>query len=261
MKKRVARGDRNFDDLAERFEKRIYGSHKGVVRQAVIWRDLKSVLVENKKLRILDLGGGLGFFSIQLSRLGHEVCFTDISPVMTQKARRLARQAGVDENIDWYILSYQKFVEQHQGKFDLVLCHALLEWLEQPEQVFSAIVNLLETRGILSLCFYNPAGMVYRNLICGNFNRVASQQEYQADKGSLTPDNPCTVTEVKQWLVDNQLEIEAVSGVRVFSDYVVEKRGGLKSPAAVLNMELQYSQLEPYKWLGRYLHFMASRSL
>ncbi len=262
MKKQgVASGDRNFDDLAERFEQRIYGSNKGAIRQAVIWRDLESVLAKNSKLRVLDLGGGLGYFSIKLSQLGHDVCFTDISPVMTQKAIELASQAGVDGKIDWNILSYQKFAEQHQGKFDLVLCHALLEWLEQPELVFPSIVNLLEVNGRLSLCFYNPAGMVYHNLIRGNFNRVERQEYYRSDKGSLTPDNPCSVKEVRQWLFENHFGIETVSGIRVFSDYVVEKRGGLKSPEAVLRMELEYSQSEPYKWLGRYLHFMVSRRL
>ncbi len=259
MKKQVARGDRNFDDLAERFEKRIYGSDKGKIRQAIIWRDLKSSLTESNKLRVLDLGGGLGHFSIKLSQLGHDVCFTDISPVMTQKAIELASKVGVDGKIDWNILSYQQFVEQHQGKFDLVLCHALLEWLKQPEQLFPAIVNLLETRGILSLCFYNPVGMVYRNLIHGNFNRVRHQQDYRGDKGSLTPDNPCSIEEVKQWLRENQFVIDSASGIRVFSDYAVEKRGGLKLPEAVLDMELEYSQLQPYKWMGRYIHFMASR--
>ena len=261
MKERAVSGDRNFDDLAERFEKHIYGSSKGVIRQAIIWRDLKRALAGNKKLRVLDLGAGLGHFSIKLSQLGHDVCFTDISPVMAQKAIEFASQAGVDGNIDWNILSYLQFVEQHHGKFDLILCHALLEWLEQPEQLFPAMVNLLETRGIFSLCFYNPVGMVYRNLIHGNFNRVTHQEDYRGDKGSLTPDNPCSIREVKQWLGENQFDIESVSGIRVFSDYAVEKRGGLKLPKAVLDMELEFSQLEPYKWMGRYLHFMVNRRL
>ena len=126
MKQQVVSGDRNFDDLAERFEKRIYGSNKGKIRQAIIWQDLKSSLTESKKLRVLDLGGGLGHFSIKLSLLGHDVCFTDISQAMTQKAIEFASQAGVDGKINWNVLSYQQFAEQHQGRFDLILCHARL---------------------------------------------------------------------------------------------------------------------------------------
>lgn len=254
---KMSTGDRSFDDLAERFEKRIYGSSKGEIRQAVIWRDLNVILPKNKKLRVLDLGGGLGLSSIKLSQLGHYVCFNDISPVMTKKAILLAKKAGVAEQIDWHVSSYQDLVDQLQGKFDLILCHALLEWLEHPEKIFPIIASLLKKEGVLSLCFYNPAGMVYRNLIRGNFNRVTQKESYQADKGSLTPDSPCEFSEVKQWLVENQFDIESVSGIRVFNDYAVEKRGGLKLPEAVLAMELEYSQLEPYKRMGRYLHIMA----
>ncbi len=258
MVKKTILGDRNFDDLAERFEQCIYGSSKGEIRQAVIWQDLKAFLPENKKLRVLDLGGGLGHFSIKLSQLGHNVCFNDISRVMTEKAISLAKQAGVADQIDWHVSPYQDFFEKQTGRFDLVLCHALLEWLEQPEKLFAFIVDFLDENAMLSLCFYNPAGMIYRNLIRGNFNRVIQKDSYQADKGSLTPDHPCEFSEVKQWLAENQFDIESVSGIRVFSDYAAGKRGGLKLPEAVLAMELEYSQLEPYKRMGRYLHIMAS---
>ena len=55
--------DRNFDDLAERFQRKIYGGLKGEIRLAVLWRDLESevpALKEGRPLRILDVGAGLG---------------------------------------------------------------------------------------------------------------------------------------------------------------------------------------------------------
>ena len=32
--------DRNFDDIADKFSRNIYGTTKGKIRQAVIWEDL-----------------------------------------------------------------------------------------------------------------------------------------------------------------------------------------------------------------------------
>lgn len=54
--------DRNFDDIAEKFSRNIYGTTKGQLRQAILWQDLDRVLAEMgpQKLRVLDAGGGEG---------------------------------------------------------------------------------------------------------------------------------------------------------------------------------------------------------
>lgn len=50
--------DRNFDDIAEKFSRNIYGTTKGQLRQAILWQDLDHVLAEMgpQKLRVLDAG-------------------------------------------------------------------------------------------------------------------------------------------------------------------------------------------------------------
>lgn len=49
--------DRNFDDIAEKFSRNIYGTTKGQLRQAILWQDLDRVLAEMgpQKLRVLVL--------------------------------------------------------------------------------------------------------------------------------------------------------------------------------------------------------------
>ncbi|MBF3321068.1 tRNA uridine 5-oxyacetic acid(34) methyltransferase CmoM, partial [Leptospira borgpetersenii serovar Hardjo-bovis] len=36
--------DRNFDDIAEKFARNIYGTTKGQLRQAILWQDLDAWL-------------------------------------------------------------------------------------------------------------------------------------------------------------------------------------------------------------------------
>ncbi len=36
--------DRNFDDIAEKFSRHIYGTTKGQLRQAILWQDLDVLL-------------------------------------------------------------------------------------------------------------------------------------------------------------------------------------------------------------------------
>lgn len=258
--------DRNFDKLADRFAHRVYGGLKGEIRLAVLWSDLQQLLPDHlltrrgQPLKILDVGGGLGQIALRLAGLGHQLTFNDISEVMMEQARDRARDEGVEQAIEWIGGPYQLLAGQFPpAHFDLVLSHALLEWLEQPQQLIPAMHSLLKPGGYLSLCFYNPAAKVYRNLIRGNFDWLNREQPYQSDSGSLTPNNPCSLQQVRDWLAQSGFGIVSESGVRIFHDYVVEKRGGHRFPDQVLDMELAWSREEPFKWLGRYLHVIARK--
>ena len=216
-----------------------------------------------RPLRILDVGAGLAQIAIDLATQGHEVVINDISANMIDKAKANADQ--IDETLDiaWHICPYQelaaRLTTKENQKFDLILCHALLEWLAEPAAVMDFFDQHLRSHGALSLCFYNPASFDYRNLIMGNFN-LLDNTDYKADnKKSLTPNHPVAREKVECWLVAHHYQTVRASGLRVFHDYAPLKRGGHNDPDAVVRMELRYSQLEPYKWLGRYLHIMATR--
>lgn len=264
----AARTDRSFDAIADHFEKKVYGGLKGEIRLAVLRRDIFDYSAQMGKalgrpLRILDVGAGLGQIAIELATQGHSVVINDISANMLEKAQANAKRVKEDLDIKWYVCPYQELPEklttEDDDKFDLIMCHALLEWLAEPAEVMDFFNQHLNDNGALSLCFYNPASFDYRNLIMGNFN-LLDNTDYKADnKKSLTPNHPVAKEEVESWLATHHYQIVRSSGLRVFHDYAPLKRGGHNDPEAVIRMELRYSQLEPYKWLGRYLHILATR--
>ena len=112
--------DRNFDDLSEKFARKVYGGLKGDIRLEVIWRDLLSVLPQletQAPLRILDIGGGLGQLTVALAKLGHQVVYNDLSQQMLEAAQKLAAEAGVLDKIVWYQQPYQALKNQDQDLF------------------------------------------------------------------------------------------------------------------------------------------------
>lgn len=262
------RTDRSFDAIADHFEKKVYGGLKGEIRLAVLRRDIFEYVYEmsqklGRPLYILDVGAGLAQIAIELAAQGHDVVINDISGNMLDKAKASAEHAQASDNISWYVCPYQALEQQfsanNTSKFDLILCHALLEWLAEPADVMDFFNRHLTDTGALSLCFYNPASFDYRNLIMGNFN-LLDKTDYKADnKKSLTPNHPVAKQEVESWLQQHHYQTIISSGLRVFHDYAPLKRGGHNDPEAVIRMELRYSQQEPYKWLGRYLHILAAR--
>lgn len=280
------RQDRNFDTIADHFEKKVYGGLKGEIRLAVLRRDILDYAEQmsqkiGRPLRILDVGAGLAQIAIELATKGHALIINDISANMLDKAQAAVNRiealktdshvnvkAAIENTLDieWIVAPYQqlneKFASDKSEKFDLILCHALLEWLAEPSQIMDFFDQHLTADGALSLCFYNPASFDYRNLIMGNFNLLDRLVEgsYTADnKKSLTPNHPVARQEVESWLSQHDYQIALTSGLRVFSDYTPLKRGGLNDSDAVIKMELRYSQQEPFKWLGRYLHILATR--
>ena len=268
--KEDVRTDRSFDAIADHFEKKVYGGLKGDIRLAVLRRDLFEYCAQTshklgRPLRILDVGAGLAQIAIELATQGHTLVINDISANMLEKAQERAAQSSANDeklNITWYVCPYQELEEKladKKEKFDLIMCHALLEWLAEPAAVMDFFDQQLSDNGALSLCFYNPASFDYRNLIMGNFN-LLDNTEYKADnKKSLTPNHPVAKEEAEAWLKAHEYQTLIASGLRVFHDYSPLKRGGHNDPEAVIRMELRYSQLDPYKWLGRYLHLLATR--
>ena len=262
------RTDRSFDAIADHFEKKVYGGLKGDIRLAVLRRDIFEYSAQMSKslgrpLHILDVGAGLAQIAIELAAQGHTLVINDISANMLEKSKASAAQIDEDLNITWYVCPYQELPEklgtENSEKFDLIMCHALLEWLAEPAAVMDFFDQQLTDKGALSLCFYNPVSFDYRNLIMGNFN-LLDNTEYKADnKKSLTPNHPVAKEKVESWLTAHHYQTIRTSGLRVFHDYAPLKRGGHNDPDAVIRMELRYSQLEPYKWLGRYLHILATR--
>ncbi|MDN3453272.1 MULTISPECIES: methyltransferase domain-containing protein [unclassified Psychrobacter] len=264
--------DRSFDAIADHFEKKVYGGLKGEIRLAVLRRDIFEYSAQmsqtlGRPLRILDVGAGLAQIAIELAAQGHSVIINDISANMLEKAKASAEHIEQELDITWYVCPYQaleeKLAQAETEKFDLIMSHALLEWLAEPAAVMDFFDQHLTDDGAISVCFYNPASFDYRNLIMGNFNLLDSllgSNDYKADnKKSLTPNHPVAKEEVESWLKAHDYQTVRSSGLRVFHDYAPLKRGGHNDPEAVIRMELRYSQLEPYKWLGRYLHILAKR--
>ena len=263
---KISSRDRNFDDISAHFEKKIYGGLKGQIRLAVLRHDIFGWVkswqqTHNRPLRVLDVGAGLAQISIELAKDGHDVTINDISANMLEIAKQNAGETA--QTIIWHTCPYQQLDDKLTGKYDLILCHAVLEWLAEPKLIMDFfdrwLVDDRAEKGVLSLCFYNPASFVYRNLVMGNFN-LLHNKDFKADNGSLTPNHPVAKDEVIAWINDHHYQILHTSGLRVFHDYSPLKRGGHTNPQAVIEMEVAYSGQDPYKWLGRYLHFLVSKA-
>jgi S-adenosylmethionine-dependent methyltransferase len=253
--------DIHFDHLAERFERKIYGSEKGDLRLQLLWDDMLAAipaLQAGQPLQVLDVGGGLGQISQRVAALGHHVVLSEPAAPMLERAAALFIEKGIDTaNVQFLQASIQQLVDVlPEQQFDLVVCHAVLEWLAEPLDTLGQLLRWIKPDGCLSLAFYNRESIVWKNLLKGNINR-ARAEDLAGEAGSLTPQNPQSAPEVLAWLQQNQLDLAQVTGIRCLHDYLYP---GVKiEPDTLLLLERELGRQEPYKWLGRYIHVVAER--
>jgi S-adenosylmethionine-dependent methyltransferase len=202
MKDKHPEADRNFDDLAKRFQRNIYDSMKGRLRLAILRRDFAEA-IPVAPLSVLDIGAGQGQWASEMLAAGHRVLLTDVSHTMLEASRQQIAESDLTEvakqQARWLHCGVQELAGTLDETFDLIVCHAVMEWLEQPFLLLKWIEPLLVRGGWISLIFYNRDGLIFKNLLRANYAKVENR-DFRGSRGSLTPLNPLAVDELN-WCV------------------------------------------------------------
>jgi len=252
-----AKQDRNFDDLIDRFETRIYNTVKGSWRLSLLQEDLQR-FEQSPPLTVWDAGCGQGQISLWLARQGHHLTLCDISSQMLDKARENFRHAGC--NAEFYHQSAQSLSIQLE-QFDLVLCHAVIEWLADPLVSMQAIADKVRPGGYLSLLFYNRNAMVYQNVLKGGWRLKPIMEDSYIGKGhKLTPPNPQFPHQLLTTMQQSGFIAEAHTGIRVFYDYLNPQARDNSDETELFALEKSYCRLPTYRDMGRYVHLLLKKA-
>ncbi|MCB9475936.1 MAG: methyltransferase domain-containing protein [Deltaproteobacteria bacterium] len=97
--------------------------------------------------RVLDLGCGIGRFTVELAKRAGEVVAVDPCASSLAACRRHLAEAGLSERvrIEQADLSYLRDVPD--GAFDLVLCAEVLNYSDDPEADMAEIVRVTQPSG------------------------------------------------------------------------------------------------------------------
>lgn len=108
--------------------------------------EIRSQLPEGKKLRILDVGCGAGFFSILLAKEGHQVTGIDLTPDMIRNARILAEEEKTD--CEFMIMDAEN-PDFPDGTFDVVISRNLTWTLPHVSHAYQEWIRVLKKGGVL----------------------------------------------------------------------------------------------------------------
>lgn len=240
------------------------------LRTAVVWEVLRGALDARAEsagrpvLDVLDTGGGTGNFAVPVARLGHRVTVVDPSPDALFALERRAAEAGVTDRVRGVQGDAHGLLGVVEpGGYDVVLCHGVLEYVDDPAEGVRNVVGALRPAGSLSLLAAGRGGAVLARALAGHFAEARhTLGDPQGRWGSGDPlPRRFTAAELTRLVADAGLRAAAVHGVRVFSDLVpgvlVDTEPGAMD--ALLRLELAAAEDPGFHSVATQLHVLAER--
>ncbi|BBP42355.1 methyltransferase domain-containing protein [Thiosulfativibrio zosterae] len=248
--------DRNFDKLIHKFEKRVYDTRKGDWRLKLLKEDLAELHTQ-PPLQIWDAGCGFGQMGLWFAQAGHQLTLCDLSHKMLERAQQHFAQAYCPAQ---FLQGAAQDLAPQLDAFDLILSHAVLEWLAQPKESLQALADKVKPKGYLSLLYYNRNATVYTNVLKGDWRLEHILNDSYLGKGkNLTPPNPQYPEDVLAWLQDWDFEVQVETGIRVFHDYMTPEALAKTDMDELFALEYRYCRQPTYRHMGRYIHVLARK--
>lgn len=231
-------------------------------RTEAIWAVLRGELARaGRPVTAVDVGGGTGGFAVPLARDGHQVTVVDANPNSLAGLLRRAEEAGVASQVH--------AVQGDAGDLadlvppqsaDLVLCHSVLEIVDDAAKAVAAVRACLRPGGAASVVVANRAAAVLSRAVAGQFGSAAG---LLADPdGSAGPSDRLLrrfdIAGASDLLTDAGLRVEQVHGVRVVADLVPGAVAEIEA-AALLEFELAVAGVSPYRDIATQLHLLARK--
>jgi S-adenosylmethionine-dependent methyltransferase len=216
-------------------------------------------------LQALDIGGGTGAVAVRLAQLGIHVTLLDSSEPMLDLAKRAGQQAGVMEKVALKHGDVAELTNLFHGQFfDVILCHNVLEYVDDPCAVLcSAAETLRDSSSIISILVRNQAGEILKTAIQdGDLGVVESNLSAEWAHESLYGGNVrlFTAESLKKMLLESSLTIIAERGVRVLSDYLPPRVSRADEYDRIFELERKLGKRPEFAAVARYTHCLAHRT-
>jgi ubiquinone/menaquinone biosynthesis C-methylase UbiE len=215
-------------------------------------------------LLALDLGCGTGAIAVRLARLGLRVTLLDTSLPMLDFAKLAAREAGVTERIVLKHGDAAQLANLFQaGSFDVILCHNILEYVDDPYAVLRTAARALrDSSSIISILVRNRAGEALKaaiqegDLAASEHNLTAEWGHESLYRGRV---RLFTAESLRTMLAAASLAVTAERGIRVIVDYLPPRVSRKDEYEQIFELERKLGARAEFAAIARYTQCLAHR--
>ena len=216
-----------------------------------------------QRLRVLDVGMGQGTQALRLARAGHQVTGVEQDAKMIAVARealaaepegirgrvRLVEGDGRDTGVHFL-----------PGSFDVVLCHGVLMYVEEPDALLAGLARMLAQGGLLSLLVRNADALAMRPGLYGDWTSALAAFDTAAYTNRLGLDvRADRLSTLTATLAGIGAPLHAWYGVRVFTDTAADGVAAPDDVGTLLAVEERAGRTDPYRQVAALLHLCGVR--
>ncbi|MFJ5259246.1 class I SAM-dependent methyltransferase [Streptomyces sp. NPDC088387] len=216
-----------------------------------------------RRLRVLDVGMGHGTQALRLARAGHQVTGVEQDATMISVARAAlgAEPEGIRERMR-IVEGDGRDTGVHfvPGSFDVVLCHAVLMYVRDPDPVLAGLARVLAPGGLLSVLVRNGDALAMRPGLAGDWAGALAAFDTTAYRNRLGLDvRADRLSELTGTLAGIAAPLNAWYGVRIFTDTAAEDAGLPADVETLLAAEERAGRTDPYRGVAALLHLCGVR--
>ncbi|PRY17523.1 methyltransferase domain-containing protein [Kineococcus rhizosphaerae] len=235
----------------------------------VLWDGVQRLLADAaadsgaSELTVVDLGGGTGGLAVRVAALGHRVVVVDPSPDALAALERRTVEAGLSGRVR----SVQGDAAELSGllaagSVDVLLCHGVLEVVDDPAAALRAAHDVLRPGGRLSLLVAQWPASVLSRVLAGHLGQAL--HVLSGDEHRWSPNDPLRrrYDRARATALAEQagFTVTAVEGARTFSDVVPSASAESDDDLALLHeLELLAAASPELQVLAGQLHLHATR--
>jgi S-adenosylmethionine-dependent methyltransferase len=244
------------------------GPPRAPLGASLLWEVLRGAVsvrvaeTGRQALDIVDVGGGTGGLAVPFAALGHNVTVVDPSPDALAAAQRRAAEAGARlTSVQGDAASLDSVAGTAAA--DLVICHNMLEYVDEPADAMSAIARVLRPSAVVSVLASNAVAAVLHRALAGRF--AEARKLLQGGFGGVVPPRPTprrfTLPELIALIAEAGLRPGEAHGLRIFGGLVpgVLLDGDAGAAEALRALEAAAAGTPPLRDIAAQLHVFGHR--
>ena len=210
---------------------------------------------KEKKIRIIDFGAGFCITANHYAK-NHEVIAVEPNEEMYN-----LRVGGNDYTLITQGLDYLKSVPDNS--IDVVLCHNVLEYVENREEVLEQLVRVVKPEGILSVIKHNLFGRVMGSAVLGDNPQAALDLLNHGSEDSMFGNRSVYSNESLIEALSREMSLTDSYGIRTFfglsSNNEIKFANEWYQP--MLELEIKASIMEEFKKIAFFNHLIFKKKL
>ncbi|MFX1343871.1 MAG: class I SAM-dependent methyltransferase [Promethearchaeota archaeon] len=209
------------DKIAEEYEAS-YSEPSWQLYFDVTWHNLKKYLPKKKGVRILDAGGGTGYWSRKLAKLDFSVICSDVAQRMLDVGLKLAEKENLEKNIEFINADITDMNCFENESFDMVLAQGdPVGYCGNPQKAIEELYRVAKVDAYVSVSIDSFYSQLVRLIVNNDFEKINQYIEsHLSEFSGGFPQYNFTIEELKDMFEKTGLKVIEVIGKLVFSRFI-----------------------------------------